>query len=128
MCTLATGAVVALAGLWFGIRPCWPLLVVSPLLVWVLGMCGSLHRRAAGWSAAIAVLLAGAYAECLSALTRIAAATGFTFGQALRTGGMGLVVQVTRLGIDAITILVCAAATVLAAALATRWRRLAPRR
>ncbi len=128
MCTLATGAVAALVALWFEVQACWPLLALTAPLVWVLGLCGSLHRRHAAWSAAAAVLLAAVYASCLTALARVAAATGYTFGDALRTGGLALVWQVARLGLDVMSVLGFAAATVLGAALAVRLRGRGERR
>jgi vitamin B12 transport system permease protein len=119
MCTLATGAVAAFVALVADIRPCWSILLLAMPLTLVLKFCGSLHARWAGSVAAIAILLAGTYAACLVAIARVAAATGFPFGQALRTGGVGLVLQVAKLGLSAVSILVYAGAAVLAAMLAS---------
>lgn len=119
MCTLATGAVAAFAALVAGVRPCWLILLLAVPLTVVLKFCGCLYARLAGPVAAGAVLLAGFYAACLVAVARVAAATGFPFGEAFRTGGIGLTLQVAKLGLDALSILVYAAAAVLAAMLAT---------
>lgn len=119
MCTLAVGAVAAFAALVLGIRPSWLILVLALPLTLALNLCGCLVPRWAGPIAAFAVLLAGFYAVCLVAIARIAAATGFPFGQAFRTGGFGLTLQVAVLGLDAIAILVYAAAAVAAGLLAT---------
>ncbi|HEX7370828.1 MAG TPA: hypothetical protein VF284_11170 [Rhodanobacteraceae bacterium] len=119
MCTLATGAIAAFAALVIGIRPSWLVLVLAIPLTVVLKFCGCMSASWAGWIAAAAVLLAGFYATCLVAIARIAAVTGFPFGQALWTGGAGLVLQVAKLGLDALAILVYAGAAVLAAIVAT---------
>lgn len=118
MCTLATGAVAAFAALVFGMRPCWAILVLALPLTLVLRMCGCLHVRWPAAVAALAIVLAGSYAVCLVAVARIAAATGFPFGQAFRIGGIGLTLQVGMLGLDALEVLVYAAAAVAAAAFA----------
>lgn len=123
MCTLAAGAVAAFAGMTIGIRPYWPVLALALPLTFVLRACGCLPRRGAGAAAALAILLAGGYAECLTAITRIAAATGYPFWQAFRTGGAGLVLLVARLGLNALAVLVYAAAAAAAAALAARLLR-----
>lgn len=119
MCTLATGALAAFACMVIGVRPCWLILVLALPLTWVLKQCGCLYARWAAAVAVLAVLLAGFYATCLVAVARIAAATGFPFGQAFQTGGMGLTLQIAELGLDAKAILVYAAAAVVAAILAT---------
>jgi hypothetical protein len=118
MCTLATGAVAAFATLVADIRPCWLIMLLAAPLTLVLKFCGCLYARGAGAVAALAILLAGFYAACLVAIARVAAATGFPFGQAFRTGGPGLVLQVAKLGLSAVSILVYAGAAVLAAILA----------
>ena len=129
MCTLATGALAAFAALVVGIRPSWLILVLALPLALVLNLCGCLVARWAAAIAALAVLLAGFYATCLVAIARIAAVAGFPFGEAFRTGGIGLTLQVAELGLDALSILVYAAAAVAAAILATwlahppAWRR-----
>lgn len=119
MCTLATGAVAAFAALVLGIRPSWMILLLTMPLTLVLKFCGCLYARWAGSVAALAVLLAGAYAASLVAIARVAAATGYPFGQAFRTGGIGLTLQVAKLGLSAASVLVYAGAGVLAAVVAT---------
>lgn len=119
MCTLATGAVAAFAALVIGIRPNWLILILAIPLTAVLQLCGCLYVRWAAPVAAGAVLLAGFYAVCLVAIARVAAATGFPFGQAFRTGGMGLILQVANLNLSALSVLVYAGAAVVATALAT---------
>lgn len=119
MCTLAAGAVAAFAAIVAGVRPCWIILVLALPLTLVLKLCGGLATRRAAPVAALAVLVAGVYADCLVAVARIAAATGFPFGEAFRTGGVGLMLQVAELGLSAASVLVFAAAAVLAAILAT---------
>lgn len=118
MCTLAAGAVAAFAALVFGIRPSWFILLLAIPLTLALKLCGSLIAHWAAPVAVVAVLLAGFYAACLFAIVRIAAATGFPFGLAFRTGGIGLTVQVAKLGLNALSVLVYAGAAVLAAAFA----------
>lgn len=120
MCTLAAGAVAAFAALVLGVRPIWPLLLLALPLTLALKFCGCLIDHWAAPLAAAAVLLAGFYAACLVAIARVAAATGFPFGLAFRTGGIALTLQVAKLGLNALSILVYAGAAVLAAALATR--------
>lgn len=117
MCTLATGAVAAFAALVTGVRPCWMILILALPLTLVLKTCGCLHVRWPAAVAALAVLLAGFYATCLVAVARIAAVTGFPFGQAFRIGGSGLTLQVAMLGLDALEVLVYAGAAAVAAAL-----------
>lgn len=119
MCTLATGALAAFVALVIGIRPSWVILVLALPLAWVLNLCGRLVARWTGVIAALAVLLAGFYAECLVAVARIAAAIGFPFGLAFRTGGIGLTLQVAELGLDALSILAYTAAAVAATIVAT---------
>lgn len=119
MCTLATGAVAAFASLVMGVRPSWMILLLAMPLTLVLKFCGCLHARWAGSVAALAVLLAGAYAACLVAIARIAAATGYPFGEAFHTGGIGLTLQVAKLGLSAASVLLYAGAAVLAAIIAT---------
>lgn len=118
MCTLATGAVAAFAALVIGLRPAWLVLLLAVPLTLVLKFCGCLHARIAGAVAAAAVLLAGFYAACLVAVARVAAATGYPFGEAFHTGGFGLTLQVAKLGLSATSVLVYAGAAVLAASLA----------
>jgi hypothetical protein len=84
----------------------------------MLKACGCLSTRGSAAIAVIAVLLAGFYATCLVAVARIAATTGYAFGEAFRTGGVGLMLQVAELGLDALTVLVHAGAAVIAAAFA----------
>lgn len=118
MCTLAAGAVAAFVAIVIGIRPCWIVLLLALPLTLALRLCGCIIPRWGGPVAALAALLAGFYAECLVAIARIAAVTGFPFGQALRAGGAGLMLQVAELGLDAVSILVYAGAAVIAAILA----------
>lgn len=127
MCTLATGAVAAFAALVTGIRPAWLVLLLAAPLTLVLKFCGCLHARIAGVVAAAAILLAGFYAACLVAVARIAAATGYPFGDAFHTGGFGLTLQVAKLGLSASSILVYAGAAVLAAIIAAGLARPAGR-
>lgn len=127
MCTLATGAVAAFTALVMGVRPSWTILLLTIPLTLVLKFCGCLQTRWAGSVAALAVLLAGAYAACLVAIARVAAATGYPFGEAFRTGGIGLTLQVAKLGLSAASVLLYAGAAVLAAILAT-WLFRSPRR
>ncbi|HEX7326085.1 MAG TPA: hypothetical protein VF292_12150 [Rhodanobacteraceae bacterium] len=119
MCTLATGAVAALVAIVTSVRPSWWTLALAIPLTLALKYCGCLYRRWPGLVAGVAVLLAGFYAVCLVAIARIAASLGFPFGLAFRTGGASLMLQVAKLGLDAIAILVFAAAAVLAAIVAT---------
>lgn len=127
MCTLAAGAVAAFAAIVFDIRPCWPILVLALPLTLVLRLCGCMAARWSAAIAAVAVLLAGFYATCLVAVARIAAATGFPFGQAFRAGGIGLTLQVAELGLDAVAVLVYAGAAVIAAVFAAWLARPAAR-
>lgn len=119
MCTLAAGAVAAFAALVMGVRPSWMILLLAIPLTLALRFCGCLQTRLAGSVAALAVLLAGAYAASLVAIARVAAATGYPFGEAFRTGGIGLTLQVAKLGFSAASVLLYAGAAVLAAIVAT---------
>ncbi|MGH8118025.1 MAG: hypothetical protein ACREPJ_12120 [Rhodanobacteraceae bacterium] len=119
MCTLATGAVAAFAALVAGIHPSWLVLVLAIPLTLVLKVCGCLRPRWAGPVAAAAVILAAFYAICLVAIARVAAATGFPFGEAFATGGVGLILQVGTLGLSVLSVLIYAGAVVLAALVAT---------
>jgi hypothetical protein len=118
MCALALGAVVALVALFTSIRPCWWMLPGGILLTWVLHATGSLAGRSAPAVAAFAVLLAGAYAECLTAIARVAAITGASFSEAWHLGGAALTWQVAELGLSPVSVLVYAAAAILAGWLA----------
>lgn len=128
MCTLAAGAVAAFASMLLGIRPCWLILLLALPLTWVLQLCGCLYARLAGPVAALAILLAAFYAACLVSIARIAGATGYTFGGAFHAGGVGLTLQIAELSLDALAVLVYAAAAILAALLATRLARRARQR
>jgi hypothetical protein len=123
MCTLATGATAAFVAIVIGVRPCWIILLLALPLTLVLKFCGCIIERWAAVVAALAVLLAGFYAAALVAIARTAAAIGFPFGQAFRTGGIGLILQVAELGLNALSILVYAGAAIIAALLATRLAR-----
>lgn len=114
MCALALGAVVALLALFIGIRPCWWMLPGAALLTWILRGTGSLRGKSAPGIAAFAVLLSGAYAECLTAIARIAAITGASFSEAWHLGGAALAWQVAELGLSPLSVLVYAAAAILA--------------
>lgn len=118
MCTLAAGAVAAFAAIVFGVRPCWITFALALPLTVVLKLCGCLIPRSAAGVAALAVLVAGLYAECLVAIARIAAVTGFPFGQAFHVGGTGLMLQVAELGMNAISVLAFTGAAAVAALLA----------
>jgi len=126
MCTLAAGAVAAFAAIVLGVRPGLPILVLALPLTLMLKACGCLSTRGSAAIAVIAVLLAGFYATCLVAVARIAATTGYAFGEAFRTGGVGLMLQVAELGLDALTVLVHAGAAVIAAAFAAWLARSRP--
>jgi hypothetical protein len=128
MCTLAAGAVAAFASMVLAVRPCWLILLLALPLTWVLKLCGCLYARLAGPVAALAVLVAAFYAVCLVAIARIAAVTGYSFGAAFHTGGIGLTLQVAELGLDAKAVLVYAAAAIVAALLAARLSRRASHR
>lgn len=123
LCTLAAGAIAAFAALLAGIRPSWLLLILAIPLTVALRYCGCLRAPWAAAVAALAVLVAGFYAANLTAIARIAAATGFAFGAAFHTGGVGLTVQVAELGLDALAMAVYAAAAILAALVAMRLAR-----
>jgi hypothetical protein len=118
MCALALGAVVALLALFSGIRPCWWMLPGATVLTWILRGIGSLRGWLAPGLAAFAVLLAGVYAECLTAIARVSAITGATFSQAWHLGGPALTWQVAELGLSPVSVLVYAAAAIIAAWLA----------
>ena len=115
MCALALGAVVALLALFTGVRPCWWMLPGAIVLTWILRATGSLGGPLAAGLAAFAVLLAGAYAECLTAIARVAAITGASFSEAWRLGGTALTWQVAELGLSPMSVLVYAAAAIIAA-------------
>ncbi|HEX7130138.1 MAG TPA: hypothetical protein VF217_08760 [Rhodanobacteraceae bacterium] len=123
MCALALGAVVALLALSTGIRPCWWMLPGAVVLTLLLRATGSLNGWPAPGLAASAVLLAGAYAECLDAIARVAAITGANFSEAWRLGGAALAWQVAELGLSPISVLVYAAAAIIAGWVATRGAR-----
>lgn len=123
VCTLAAGALAAFGALVAGIRPSWLMLVLAIPLTVVLRYCGCLRAPWAAAVAALAVLVAGFYAANLTAVARIAGTLGFTFGQAFRTGGVGLTLQVAELGLDALAIAVYAVAAVLAALVTLRLAR-----
>ncbi|MGN6312968.1 MAG: hypothetical protein ACTHMO_04305 [Rhodanobacteraceae bacterium] len=121
MCALALGAVVALLALFTGIRPCWWMLPGAMVLTWILRATGSLGGGSlAPALAAFAVLLAGAYAECLAAIARVAAITGASFSEAWHLGGAALTWQIAELGLSPLSVLVYAAAAIIAGALAMR--------
>ena len=120
MCALALGAVIALLALFSGIRPCWWMLPGAFVLTWILRATGSLSGRLAPAIAVFAVLLAGAYAECLTAIARVAAITGASFSEAWHLGGAALAWQVAELGLSPLSVLVYAAAAVIAAGMAAR--------
>jgi hypothetical protein len=119
MCALAVGAVVALLALFTGVRPCWWMLPGAAVLTWILRVTGSLGGRLAPGLAAFAVLLAGAYAECLTAIARVAAITGASFSEAWHLGGTALTWQVAELGLSPLSVLVYAAAAIIAAWMST---------
>lgn len=122
MCALALGAVVALLALFSDIRPCWWMLPGAIVLTWILRATGSLATRAGPAVAALAVLLGGAYAECLTAIARVAAITGASFSEAWHLGGAALAWQVAELGLSPLSVLVYAAAAIIAGWMATRSR------
>lgn len=115
LCASALGAVLGLVALFIGVSPCWSMLVGAPLLTWVLRASGSLNLPAAPWFAVVAVLLAGAYAECLDAIARISAVTGAAFAEAWHLGGGALALQVAQLGLSPLSVLIYAVAAIVAA-------------
>lgn len=115
MCALALGAVIALLALFTGVSPCWWMLPGAVVLTWILRGTGSLRGKLAPVSAGCAVLLGGAYAECLTAIARVSAITGASFSDAWRLGGAALTWQVAELGLSPVSVLVYAAAAILAA-------------
>lgn len=120
MCSLALGALIGLVSLFVDIHACWLMLIGAPLLTWVLRASGSLSGRAAPLAAAAAVVLAGAYAEYLDAIARVAAVTGASFAESWHLGGAALMFQIAELGLSPLSLLVYSAAALLAAFLATR--------
>ncbi len=120
VCALALGAVIGLIALFARISPCWPMLIGAPLLGLILRGTGSLRIPLAPFFAAAAVLLAGAYAECLDAIARISAVTGASFSEAWRLGGMAFALQVAELGLSPLSVIVYATAAILVAGIANR--------
>lgn len=118
MCALALGATTGLVSLFVDIRACWLMLIGAPLLTWILRASGSLRGRFAPLAAAAAVVLAGAYAEYLDAIARVAAVTGASFAESWHLGGAALMFQIAELGLSPLSLLVYAAAALLAAFLA----------
>jgi hypothetical protein len=118
VCALALGAVIGLIALFARISPCWPMLLGAPLLTWVLRASGSLRIPFAPLFAALAVLLAGAYAECLDAIARISAVTGASFSEAWHLGGVGFALQVAELALSPLSVIVYGVAAIFAAYLA----------
>ncbi|HJU25549.1 MAG TPA: hypothetical protein VJ722_02620 [Rhodanobacteraceae bacterium] len=118
VCALALGAVTGLIALFSGLRACWPMLLGAPLLTWILRGTGSLRLPLAPLFAAAAVLLAGAYAECLDAIARISAVTGASFSEAWHLGGAAFMLQVAELALSPLSVLIYAAEAILAAWLA----------
>ena len=115
LCASALGAVLGLAAVFIGVSPCWPMLVGAPVLTWVLRASGSLRLPAAPLFAVVAVLLAGAYAECLDAIVRISAVTGAAFAEAWHLGGGALTLQVAQLGLSPLSVLIYTVAAIIAA-------------
>lgn len=115
LCASALGAVLGLVALSSGVPPCWPMLVGAPILTWVLRTSGSLRLPAPPLFAVVAVLLAGAYAECLDAVARVSAVTGAAFAEAWHLGGGALTLQVAQLGLSPLNVLVYAVAAIIAA-------------
>jgi hypothetical protein len=120
VCALALGAVAGLAALFGGVRTCWPMLIGAPVLTWILRASGSLRVPLAPLFAAAAVLLAGAYAECLDAIARISAVTGASFAEAWHLGGAAFALQVAELGLSPLSVIVYAVAAIVAASMASR--------
>jgi len=120
VCALALGAVIGLVSLFGHISPCWPMLLGAPVLAWILRASGSLRISLAPLFVAIAVLLAGAYAECLDAIARISAVTGASFSEAWRLGGASFTLQVAELALSPLSIIVYTAAAIIAAGVARR--------
>lgn len=120
MCSLALGALIGLVSLIVDVRACWPMLIGAPLLTWVLRASGSLSGRAAPLAATAAVVLAGAYAEYLDAIARVAAVTGASFAESWHRGGAALMFQIAKLGLSPLSLLVYAAAALLAAWMAKK--------
>ncbi len=115
VCALALGAVIGLISLFGRMSPCWPMLIGAPVLAWVLRASGSLRVPLAQLFVAAAVLLAGAYAECLDAIARISAVTGASFSEAWHLGGAAFTLEVAELGLSPLSIIVYAAAAIIAA-------------
>lgn len=122
VCALALGAVIGLISLFARISPCWPMLVGAPVLTWILRGTGSLRIPLASLFAAAAVLLASAYAECLDAIARISAVTGTSFSEAWHLGGGALTLQVAELRLSPLSVIVYAAAAIVAALMAAHPR------
>ena len=120
VCALALGAVIGLISLFGRVSPCWPMLIGAPVLSWVLRASGSLRIPLAPLFVAIAVLMAAAYAECLDAIARISAVTGASFSEAWHLGGAAFTLQVAELGLSPLSVLVYAAAAIVAAWMARR--------
>lgn len=120
VCALALGAVIGLAALFMRISPCWPMLLGAPVLTWVLRASGSLRIAFAPLFAALAVLLAGAYAESLDAIARISAVTGASFSEAWHLGGAAFALQVAELGLSPLSVIIYAVAAIIAAWMAMR--------
>ncbi|MBS0432667.1 MAG: hypothetical protein JSS21_09730 [Proteobacteria bacterium] len=126
LCASALGAVLGLVALSSGVPPCWPMLVGAPVLIWILRSSGSLRLPAAPLFAVIAVLLAGAYAECLDAVARVSAVTGASFAEAWHLGGAALTLQVAQMGLSPLSVIAYGFAAIMAAWLANRGNRKIP--
>jgi vitamin B12 transport system permease protein len=101
MLGLAAGAVWMVAALYAGHATSWLALPFAVVLAWTIRHWVQSPGRYAAMLAALAALLAALYVNLLMAGALIAANMGMGIVDALRTAGVGMLLQLARLGFSA---------------------------
>ena len=127
MLGLAAGALWMVAALYARHPVPWLALLVAAALAWTIRHWVQSPGRYAAALAAMATLLAALYVNLLMSGALIAANMGMGIFDALRTAGLGMLLQLARLGFSTVDTGWCLAAAILAAALAGRPARRAMR-
>lgn len=117
---LAAGAVWMVLALYMQDASAWLALPLGLVLGWVIRGWVTPHRRYAVPLAAVTMVLATIYMRLLFAAAQVGASLGLGIGEALRTAGVGMLVNVAQLGLRWQELALYLIGVVLAALIAAR--------
>lgn len=120
---LAAGAIWVVLALYAQRDLTWLALPLGALLGWVMRAWVTPARWPAIILAAVGMAVASVYMRLLFAAAQVGASLGLGFGEALYQAGLGMLLQVTRMGVHRSELVLYAIAVLVAALVAGSGRR-----